>query len=438
MRIRRALLITLFVSLVIFAPEASSQESTSASFQLHTPTFNSGLFSSSTSFSVSSVLSQMTAGSSTASSYGLFSSFLYFPYVTTPVVGATPGANQVALSWTSASASGGWIVGAYEVGQSTVSNGPYTFSNVGNTLSSTQTSLTAGVPYFFVIRVLDGIGTIIATSTEVSATPTAPVSGGGGGGGGGSGGGGGYIPPSGGSGVNFSGRAYPRSTITVLKDAQIVATTIADTSATFSSSVTGLSAGNYFFSIYSEDNQGRRSSLLTFPVSVTSNVITNITGIFVAPTIAVDKSEVRRGDNIAIFGQTTVSSDVTIQVNSEEPYFAKTKADASGVYLYNFDTAPLEYGDHSTKSKASIGNEISSFSSAVPFVVGTKNVAAIATIKSCTKKGDVNGDCKINLVDFSIVGYWYKRAGVPVNIDVNGDGKVTLTDFSIMAFNWTG
>ena len=87
------------------------------------------------------------------------------------------------------------------------------------------------------------------------------------------GGGGGYTAPAE-TKVNFTGKAYPKSTVTLLKDAQIVATTVAGTDATFTMSLTGLSAGNYIFSVYSEDNKGNRSSLLTFPVGVTFGIFT--------------------------------------------------------------------------------------------------------------------------------------------------------------------
>ncbi len=53
-------------------------------------------------------------------------------------------------------------------------------------------------------------------------------------------------------------------------------------------------------------------------------------------------------------------------------------------------------------------------------------------------RGDVNRDGKIDLVDFSIAVYWYKRFNPPVSVDLNSDGKVDLTDFSILVFNWTG
>jgi hypothetical protein len=411
----------------------SAQEFSSDTFKVQDPIMFPGGYSTSDNYTLLGAISQMSIGTSTTNSlYQLFGGFLYFPFVTTPVVQATGGNAQVALSWTSADASTGWVVGSYVVGQSTVSGGPYTYSDVGLVLSSTRTGLSNGTTYYFVIRVSDGLGFPIATSTEVSATPVAPPppppSGGGGGGGG---------VVYGAAIVNFSGRAYPRSTVTILKDAQVAISTIADATSNFSASLTGLAAGNYFFSVYSEDNNGNRSSLLTFPVSVTVGT-TNITGIFIAPTIAVDKSQVRRGDNIAIFGQTTPQSEVTIQVNSDGPHFAKTQADTIGAYLYNFDTVPLEFGDHSTKSKAAKDNEISPFSVAVPFVVGTTNILAIQAEKKCNGRGDVNNDCRVNLVDFSIVAFWYRRANPPARVDINGDGQVSLVDFSIMAFNWTG
>jgi len=253
--------------------------------------------------------------------------------------------------------------------------------------------------------------------------------------GGGGGGGGGYIPPVE-TRVNFSGRAYPKSTVTLLKDAQIAASTVAGADSNFQISLSGISAGNYIFSVYSEDKNGNRSSLLTFPVGVTSGVTTNVSGIFIAPTIAVDKSEVKRGDNIAIFGQSVPNSEIIISVSSDEEFFNKVNADASGVYLYNFDTSLLEMEQHFTKSKAAHNGEISSFGKTISFLVGTKNVVAKPT--EVVSKGDMNNDEQVNLVDFSIAAYWYKRSSPPANIDLNSDGKVDLVDFSIMAYFWTG
>lgn len=51
-------------------------------------------------------------------------------------------------------------------------------------------------------------------------------------------------------------------------------------------------------------------------------------------------------------------------------------------------------------------------------------------------KGDLNGDGKVDLVDFSIESYWYQESSPPAYTDINNDGKIDLTDFSVMAFYW--
>jgi len=269
-----------------------------------------------------------------------------------------------------------------------------------------------------------------SVKVEIVTTTTTTTLGGGGGGGGG-----GYTPPSE-TKVIFSGRAYPRSTVTLLKDAQIVATTVAGSDANFQISLTNITAGSYIFSVYSEDDKGNRSSLLTFPLSVSSGVITNVTGIFISPTIDVDKSEVKKGEVIKIFGQAIPNSDITVIISSEEDIYGKTKADTIGAYLYNLDTVEVEMGEHLTKSRATLEEEISPLSRVVSFKVGTKTVLKELIAKIV--KADLNSDKKVNLIDFSVAAYWYKRPSPPQNVDLNKDGKIDLVDFSIMAYYWTG
>lgn len=254
--------------------------------------------------------------------------------------------------------------------------------------------------------------------------------------GGGGGGGVWYFPAS----VIFDGRAFPESEVILLKDGQIVVSTTVGPDATFHITLSNLTSGSYIFSIYGNDSEGRRSSLFTFSISLTAGASTTIGGIFVAPTIDVDKSEVKRGENIGIFGQTVPGGEVTISINSEEEYFIKTSADEFGRYFYSFDTSPLEPGEHLTKSKATLNEETAPFGTAVTFVVGD---ASIPKSVSSRIMGDLNGDGRVNLVDFSIVAYWYKRPITEEFLqrerdDLNGDGIIDLVDFSILAFYWTG
>ncbi len=57
----------------------------------------------------------------------------------------------------------------------------------------------------------------------------------------------------------------------------------------------------------------------------------------------------------------------------------------------------------------------------------------------CDTHGDINKDTRINIVDFSILMYFWQDIN-PSNpcADINKDGVVNLTDFSIMLYWWTG
>ena len=257
---------------------------------------------------------------------------------------------------------------------------------------------------------------------------------------GGGGGGGGYNPIV--TQVIFKGKAYPQSNVTLLKDAQVAATTKAGPDANFEISLSGLAGGTYTFGVWAEDKKGLRSLTHTFSIAITSGATTVASGIFLPPSIAVDKNEVRRGDDIVIFGQSAPQADITILINSEEEFFAKTISDKDGVYLHNFDTSVLDYGSHYAKSKAGIANlAFSSFGQTIGFKVGNKNISSEALKRPV--KAELNNDGRVNLIDFSIAAFWYKRplteqARANVDAKLKPDGVINLIDFSILAYYWTG
>jgi hypothetical protein len=425
------------LSFLLSVPTVLATDFSSSNFILRDPVMSiEGGQTTSSSFQLLSSTGQTDNGLSSSASFDSRAGFLYFTVGTTPVVSASAGNSQVVLSWTASVGTHGNVT-AYEVGTATVSGGPYTFENVGNVLSFTKTGLTNNTTYFFRVRAL--AGTLpVALSAEVSATPTAPPPSNNGGGGGG---GGGAPPSAPATTVIFQGRAYPSSVVTILLDATVLTTTIAGKDARFQVSVSNLSAGMRLFSIYTEDPNFIRSSALTFPVSITSGVTTTIGGIFLAPSIGVDKEEVKQGDNIAIFGQTSPDANVNIMINSAQQIVKQQTADKDGVYLLNFDTSPLEIATHSAKAKAATAGEISSFGNPVSFRVGTANIPVKKS--GCPQKADLNNDCKVNIVDFSIAAFWYKKNISPSfsiieGLELNNDGKIDLIDFSILAFYWTG
>jgi hypothetical protein len=261
----------------------------------------------------------------------------------------------------------------------------------------------------------------------VPPPPPPPPSGGGGGGGGGQ--------SSSANEVIFEGRAYPGSSVTLLRDGRFLATTIAGNDARFRIAQSDIAAGSYIFSLYGIDADNNKSPTINIPIALSKSISTMVSGIFIAPTIAVDKIEVRKGDTLTIFGQTTPASDVTVTVNSAEPFFFRTQSGNDGAYLYRLDTSILEYGSHTARSKTTYGAEVSEYGLAAGFVVGNRTVPSTGVR---FLKADLNNDSKVNLIDYSIMAYWYKRGSPPVHVDLNTDGAVDLVDFSIMAYYWTG
>ena len=168
-RISVLILVFLFLAPAI----ALGDEFTSTNFKVLDPVLAPGGYSSSTSYQLTGVITQIAIGTSTITDFNVSGGFLFFPFASSPTVTATAGDGQVSLSWTSSSGLLGWTVSGYNVGQSTTSGGPYTYTSLGNITSSTRTGLTNGTTYYFVVRAEDVFDNSIATSSEVSATPVA-------------------------------------------------------------------------------------------------------------------------------------------------------------------------------------------------------------------------------------------------------------------------
>lgn len=250
--------------------------------------------------------------------------------------------------------------------------------------------------------------------------------------GGGGGGGGASVPPAV-TKVILEGKAYPDCSVTILKDGKVVGTIPADSQANFKTEITDITPGIWSFSLWSEDKEGRKSLSFSFTTSVTRGMTTTVSGIFLPPTIEIEKTSLVKGEILNILGVTAPESEVSIFVNSPgEAIIKKTKAESDGTWFYPFDTSILDEGSHTTKAKATEpGGLISTFSQILGFYIGK----TLAPEEICPN-ADLNRDGRVNLVDFSILLYWWGKANTCA--DQNQNGIVDLTDFSIMMYYWTG
>jgi hypothetical protein len=266
-----------------------------------------------------------------------------------------------------------------------------------------------------------------------SPPPPPPTSGGGGGGS--------TIGPDFSTGTDsavFKGLAYPGSIVTLLKNGVIAAEVPASPNGSFEITLRNLRAGTYTFGILAEDKNRLKSTLDLYTVYIANGVSTQVEGIFIPPTITSDKLEVKRGDPIILLGTSAPNANITLLINSETQLTKRTTSNSTGAWTYKLDSLELEIGEHSAKGRAVTTDDISLFSELLAFSVGTVNRTRQAGSSTQKKSCDLNNDTRVNLLDFSILAYWYKRSGFPVKVDLTNDGKVDLADVSILAYCWTG
>lgn len=259
-------------------------------------------------------------------------------------------------------------------------------------------------------------------------------SGGGGVSGGGSSGGGGSTKELGDTIINVKGKAYPSRTINFLLDTISVGSARTDSSGNFEFS-TGASPGTATLGIWSTDAVGTRSLTLNNTFDVTQGAITNVNGIILPPTLRIDNQKVDPGALIALSGQSVPNSTVQLHFDDSK-IIENTISDSGGNWLINFDTKKLSIAEHTLRARTVAGTPPltvqSSFGTSLQLFVGVDG--------QVTRPSDLNRDGFINLIDFSILIFWWQTNGgdSDPSADINGNDKVGLEDFSILLFNWTG
>jgi hypothetical protein len=282
--------------------------------------------------------------------------------------------------------------------------------------------------------------------------PTTGGTSGGGGSGGGSGGGtgndssttagGGFESTdqpyrSGDGRVTITGYAYPRSNIIVLvdgKEAEKVQTT---NSGSFTAVIDEIARGVYTFGVYAEDPNKSRSSTFSTSFTVTGARTSALSNINLSPSVKVSPDPVDPGQTLTISGYALPNSTVTIE-NEKEGSTASRKtisatADAAGQWSTEVATNGFSVGTYKTRARSVQGGGIATgFSNYTFYGVGQSAVRP--------NNADLNRDGKVNLIDFSILLFWWNTDGgtSDPSADINADSKVNLVDFSILLFNWTG
>lgn len=139
---------------------------TSTNFIIRDPVIGTGgEFGTSASFQLYGSGDTLLIGSGSSATYIGRYGFLYYPFVDAGTLTATPNGADADLSWPASVAGVGWTVSGYNTGVSSVSGGPYTYTDVGNVTSYTYEDLEPG-EYCFVLQTVDALDYVIATSNE--------------------------------------------------------------------------------------------------------------------------------------------------------------------------------------------------------------------------------------------------------------------------------
>lgn len=431
MFLKTKILIFIAILNLVLSPFALADDATSTSFTVQDPVITSGFQNlSSSSFNLGQSLSQVAIGKSTSTNFQLLSGFQYFFKADPNTLSATAGNSQVNLSWTVPQTYLGGVIASYELGVGTIS-GSYTYSNVGSVTSYSQTGLSNGTIYYFKVRAKTAGGITLTYSNESSAVPSgSPTPTQSSGGSGGSGGG--YV-----ASVIFSGFTSPNSKVVILKNSIMLGETMSNDLGFFNLSLSNQPSGLSNYSLYGVDKTGVRSSYLNTQINVPSTGSVASQNLLLPPTISTDKTEVKKGDEIRLFGYTLPLATVGLEALGKSSDEFTINSNSEGYYNFFVNTKDAQIGKYSAKTKALYGSTATPFSSIIAFLVGSKNVAPEQP-GQCPARADFNNDCRVNLIDFSIQAFWYLKPNADPKVDLNSDGNVDLVDFSILAYYWTG
>ena len=274
----------------------------------------------------------------------------------------------------------------------------------------------------------------VSTTTPPTPPPPPPPPPPSGGGGGGGGVFAGNIPIKAQTKIILEGKAYPGSTVNILKDGQVVGIAQSNNIADFSYETSNVTPGPTTFGFWSTDSRGVRSITFTTTFQITQNAVTTVSNVFLPPTIDLSSKKVGLGDIISTLGTTAPGAQVSLLVDKDQIPHATATSSVTGAWTAAIPTDALSNeAFHAVKAMFQFFGQgpqaKSGYSQAVSFYVGQRDVKS-------PKNGDINHDGKVNLTDFSILLFHW--GGSDPDSDLNSDGKVNLTDFSILLFNWTG
>lgn len=253
--------------------------------------------------------------------------------------------------------------------------------------------------------------------------------------------------------VVLNGLAYPDSMVTIRIDGAVSATLATPSDGRFARTFTALPMGLHTFSVSATDARGKSSPTISLTFNVLGGTVTTIDNLFLPPTIDA-VSPVVIGDAVVLRGYSLPGSSVFLVLSVGKYYEAR--AGVNGAWSISIPSREIGLGSYLVRGRAMfMGGLQSEQSTPVVFLILPEALPPGAEMPpsellppgelppvsgSGGKVGDINNDGRVNIIDFSILMYFW---GQPASsdgfyaTDFNQDGIVDLRDLSIMLYWWT-
>lgn len=232
--------------------------------------------------------------------------------------------------------------------------------------------------------------------------------------------------------VQFRGRAYPYSEVFLLRDGVFISSVFADPDSFFNINIPEDEGGSNMYTLYAVDKNNTKSLFLNFPTRIKEGYLNFINNILFAPTIVSDKNEVASDGfvNVSGYAYPNASLEIVIKNNTYSKTF-NLSSKKDGTYSINLPLNSIPKGDYNLFVKYQNDTR---FSKLLKLIISNKNILNDKKVEYLP--GDCNKDNIINLIDFSVLAFWYKKDNPPLCVDTNKDNFIDLVDFSILAYYW--
>ncbi len=255
--------------------------------------------------------------------------------------------------------------------------------------------------------------------------------------------------PSSGSGtltgtVVLTGNIFPGAKLTLLKDGVIVTTLVVGGDGKFQITMNNLSFGSYQVSLLAEDPQGVQSAPFTTNVNLQNTQPISLNNVLIPPTLSFKSTVISQSENINAYGYSVPNSTVSLELPGSG-LLANANTDSNGYYQITTHSS-LTPGTYLFRTKVKFKDVYSLYSKPVQVLIyngppvpgdvkDDGNPKPPPQFSSCM---DFNKDRRVNLVDFSILLFWFNKSEPPSSVDCNKDRVIDIKDFSILMYFWTG